>query len=651
MACWEFEGENEHTIVSHDDPTGTDALAGDQANSRLLADLRRGLASAQESLMGQRTAHRHWVGRLSASSLSTATAISALATFARHSQHPYADQARERIVSGLDWLDRSQNQDGGFGDTDRSPSNIASSYLALAAWTIADAVDAVDRGSAIERVQRYIDQAGAYEGLKRRYGTDKTFVVPILSNCAIAGLVPWSQVASLPFELAALPQSVYRFVQMPVVSYAIPALVAIGQARFHHEGTRNWVAHLVRSVTRRRTLGVLQAMQPASGGYLEATPLTSFVLMNLASMDLAEHNVSMASVRFLLGSQLPDGSWPIDEDLSTWLTSLSISALGNDRAIEIGASPAAIDPATIDWLLDCQHAFPHRFTGADPGGWGWTDLSGAVPDADDTPAALLALHWCCCQDGLDDARRRRIEQAADAGVDWLLGMQNRDGGWPTFCRGWGKLPFDRSGSDLTAHAIRALLVWKRSERAKSIDRAIDRAIVYLHKTQRADGSWLPLWFGNHDVPEDENPVYGTARVLLALEKLQPKTSKAYRRGCDYLIKNQNPDGGWGGGESVTRWLNQQGFQSFCQHNGQKIRSSVEECAVALEALAGSGSTEHRASIIEGARFLLDAIDQGRCKHPWPIGFYFAKLWYHERLYPWVFSNAALGRVITMLNRQ
>ena len=54
------------------------------------------------------------------------------------------------------------------------------------------------------------------------------------------------------------------------------------------------------------------------------------------------------------------------------------------------------------------------------------------------------------------ARRERIEAAVDRGVKWLLDLQNRDGGWPTFCRGWGKLPFDRSGADLTAHALRAI---------------------------------------------------------------------------------------------------------------------------------------------------------------------------------------------------
>jgi hypothetical protein len=40
-------------------------------------------------------------------------------------------------------------------------------------------------------------------------------------------------------------------------------------------------------------------------------------------------------------------------------------------------------------------------------------------------------------------------------VRWLLDLQNGDGGIPTFCRGWGALPFDRSAPDLTAHALRA----------------------------------------------------------------------------------------------------------------------------------------------------------------------------------------------------
>ena len=82
----------------------------------------------------------------------------------------------------------------------------------------------------LDRAEAYIQQKGGIKGLRERYGKDKTFAVPILTNYALAGLVPWKKVSPLPFELACFPQSFYRFLRLPVVSYAIPALVAIGQA-------------------------------------------------------------------------------------------------------------------------------------------------------------------------------------------------------------------------------------------------------------------------------------------------------------------------------------------------------------------------------------------------------------------------------------
>src|SRR5581483_11460898 len=86
-------------------------------------------------------------------------------------------------------------------------------------------------------------------------------------------------------------------------------------------------------------------------------------------------------------------------------------------------------------------------------------------------------------------------------------------------RGWGALPFDRSGADLTAHAIRAWLAWRDrlapALRAR-VDRATHRAVDYLRRTQKSDGSFVPLWFGNQAAPGEENPVLGTARVIAAL---------------------------------------------------------------------------------------------------------------------------------------
>ncbi len=119
---------------------------------------------------------------------------------------------------------------------------------------------------------------------------------------------------TLPFEAAWLPQGWYRWARMPVVSYAVPALVAIGQAKHYHRPLRGpWGA--VRSAAIQPTLDVLQRMQPTSGGYLEAVPLTSFVLMCLADMQLGDHPVAVRAVDFLLSSRLSDGSLPIDTNL------------------------------------------------------------------------------------------------------------------------------------------------------------------------------------------------------------------------------------------------------------------------------------------------------------------------------------------------
>lgn len=51
----------------------------------------------------------------------------------------------------------------------------------------------------IKKAESYIESEGGIDGLRRRYGKDKTFAVPILANCAMAGLVPWKEVATLPF--------------------------------------------------------------------------------------------------------------------------------------------------------------------------------------------------------------------------------------------------------------------------------------------------------------------------------------------------------------------------------------------------------------------------------------------------------------------
>jgi squalene-hopene/tetraprenyl-beta-curcumene cyclase len=593
--------------------------------------------TARVDLLDERTAAGHWIGELSTSALSTATAVSALALVKKAAADKGMSGAElaalggspERlgglIAGGVRYLVTHQNADGGWGDTDKSYSNIATTMLGIAALHLAGAAE--EHAAIIASAQAYVQSKGGIAGLRQRYGKDKTFAVPILTNYALAGLVDWKEVSPLPFELAAVPQSLYRFVGMPVVSYAIPALVAIGQARYTHRKPLNPLTRFARAATRNVTLNVLRRMQPASGGYLEAVPLTSFVVMSLASSGQALHEVCRHGVRFLVDSVRSDGSWPIDTNLATWNTTLAMNALAAS-----GEDVAELD--CIEWVLSCQHHERHPFTGAEPGGWGWTDLSGAVPDADDTPSALLAL--AAWRDSPSCARRdiARLEEAGKAGCRWLFQLQNRDGGWPTFCRGWGKLPFDRSGADLTAHALRAFLAWRIYLPERRCDQAIARGFRYLEKVQQPDGSWIPLWFGNQDHPQEENPVYGTAKVLLAYRDFQRCGDSAAKQAAAWLVQSQREDGSWGSGAAV-------------RGNGATSASgSLEETSLAVEALlAHDADTATQTAIHKGLEWLMQRVEADAHRNSSPIGFYFAKLWYYDTLYPLTFTVSALGQAV------
>jgi len=335
-------------------------------------------------------------------------------------------------------------------------------------------------------------------------------------------------------------------------------------------------------------------------------------------------------VEFLTASVRPDGSWPIDTNLATWVTTLSTVALAKNESSELFANGSR--DAIRDWLLGQQYRRRHPYTDAAPGGWSWTDLPGGVPDADDTPGALLALRHLSPDDP-------RVRGAVAAAVGWLLDLQNRDGGMPTFCRGWGRLPFDRSGADLSAHALLAWFAWRpdlpESLRPR-LDRAIRRAVRYLLDVQRPDGAWIPLWFGNESATEEENRVYGTSRVLrlIQLSALRqsggPRWMAALQRAARWLLAAQNGDGGWGGAAGT--------------------RSSIEETALALEALAEvagadrSGADEAVAAVGRGVHWLSENTGRGRQFPPSPIGFYFAKLWYFEKLYPLIYTVQALSAV-------
>jgi squalene-hopene/tetraprenyl-beta-curcumene cyclase len=568
-----------------------------------------------------------WTGKLSTSALSTAVAIVAL-------KLSNNENDKERIQNGFSWLCQNINKDGGFGDTAESISNVSTTLLCYAAISYCQTNN--NGNPTLKSMEKWLSGNGIHLGadsltrsILKFYGNDYTFSVPILSMLHLCGVIPPSsiqKIPALPFELTLLPASWYRFFNLRVVSYALPALIGVGIYLHIHRKKSLYGKFRGRFI--HAALKKLGSLVPESGGFLEAIPLTGFVAMCLIASGRGNDKTVVKGLEFLRNQQRRDGGWPIDTDLSTWVSTLSVKAWGPDLSKILNHEEVT---RLRTHLLNLQYKTVHPFNGAMPGGWGWTSYSGSVPDADDTPGAILAL--------IEMYNGSREEQLSiQNGCKWLINLQNNDGGFPTFCRGWGRLPFDKSCADLTGHALLAMV--KASEILKpagnpkvlrAIKTSILKATAYLRKHQSDDGAWLPLWFGNQLTGDKTNPVYGTAKVCIYLNDCleQPGSDIGWKqqitlmvqKAKNYLISQQNADGSLGG------------------HKG--VPGTIEETALAVSAL----SATHKEAALKGIEWLES---QKNIKAS-PIGLYFAMLWYDEELYPMIYYTEALRRFLSDIN--
>lgn len=597
------------------------------------------LSMVRGRLLDMRAEGGYWRGELSSSALATATAVGALSL-------TDGDGNEQLVEAGLEWLCGNVNDDGGWGDTPVSESNISTTILCWAAFGMAGADEKY--GEIVSGAEEWLTNAAGgllpgqlADAIYRRYGDDRTFAVPILTMCALAGRLgddPWGMIAELPFELAVFPHRLYKWLNLSVVSYALAALIAIGQVHFYNHKPKNWFTARMRKFAKGRTLKKLTEIQPDNGGFLEAITLTSFVVMSLASAGQKDHVVTNKGIDFIRSTVRTDGSWPIDTDLATWVTTLSVNGLS--IAPDFNELLDKDEKGVIlKWLLDQQFDKFHLYVHADPGGWAWTDKPGGVPDADDTPGAIIAIKNLAGDD-------EDVKASAMRGLKWLMNIQNKDGGIPTFCKGWKDLPFDRSSPDLSAHTLAAMGAWvdKADDTfAEKLRNSAMKIMEFLKGAQHANGAWVPLWFGNEAADYQQNPTYGTARVLLGLANLDESLLGPYNSmvvdAVNFLVRIQNEDGGWGGAAG--------------------IESSIEETALAADSLGAilglkglQGKDGFKVGQVEaaaegGAQWLIDRFDGSEIINPLPIGLYFASLWYHEKLYPWIFSVSALQRVANL----
>jgi squalene-hopene/tetraprenyl-beta-curcumene cyclase len=168
-----------------------------------------------------------------------------------------------------------------------------------------------------------------------------------------------------------------------------------------------------------------------------------------------------------------------------------------------------------------------------PGGWAFEYENDLYPDIDDAAVISLAL--------------RQLDMGDDAvgrGLEWLVGMQSRNGGWGAFdvdnqAMWLYKIPFcdfgkvtDEPSADVTAHALETL------GHEQGYDAVVERGLGYLLAEQEDDGSWFGRWGVNH--------LYGTGAALPALEACGvPSDHPAMRRAVAWLDGVQQENGGFG----------------------------------------------------------------------------------------------------------
>ena len=228
--------------------------------------------------------------------------------------------------------------------------------------------------------------------------------------------------------------------------------------------------------------------------------------------------------------------------LPIWDTAISTIALaesGLDRR-----HPAVVNAAR--WLISKEVKIRGDWAVTNPSGptsgWHFQFNNSWYPDIDDTAMVVLALRHVHLEEPLAQSR----EKACLRGLNWLLSMQNPNGGWAAFDKDntkhiLTKIPFadhnamiDPPTADITARVLE-LMGYIGYDRGYG---SVQRGIRFLRREQEADGSWFGRWCVNY--------IYGTWQVLRGLSAIDEDMRQPYvQKAVAWLKSVQLQDGGWG----------------------------------------------------------------------------------------------------------
>jgi squalene-hopene/tetraprenyl-beta-curcumene cyclase len=260
-------------------------------------------------------------------------------------------------------------------------------------------------------------------------------------------------------------------------------------------------------------------------------------------------------------------------------------------------------------ILDVTGDWGLRRPGLRPGGWAFEYANDHYPDVDDSAVVAMALG----RTG-DPAFEAGLERA----VEWIVGMQSKNGGWGSFDADnthdyLNHIPFADHGAlldppteDVTARCI-SMLAQLDHESGRT---AVVRGLVYLRNSQQPDGSWFGRWGTNY--------IYGTWSVLCALNAAGEDMSAPYiRKAVTWLEDRQRPDGGWG----------EDGASYWSKTKTAAKESTPSQTAWATLGLMAAGEVDNDA-VRRGVEYLLQADREGdRWDEPWHTAVGFPRVFY------------------------
>ncbi len=277
-----------------------------------------------------------------------------------------------------------------------------------------------------------------------------------------------------------------------------------------------------------------------------------------------------------------------------------------------------------DWVTHARHA-------VEPSGWYFEFNNGFYPDVDDTAMVAMALHRIGSPDALLAARR---------GVNWLLALQNDDGGWAAFDRNthnrslYEHVPFadhnaiqDPSCPDITGRTLECL----GHHGFEPSHPSVQKAIKFIRSKQEPEGCWFGRWGVNY--------IYGSWQVLCGLKTIgQDMQTDWVLKAGQWLRSVQKPDGSFG--ESADTYENR-----ALMGIGPSTPSQTAWGTMAMLAVYGPNDL----GVQRGITWLLDhQLETGTWDEPWFTGTGFPKVFYlRYHLYRLYFPVMCIGRWLKM----